>query len=971
MTSGNTPPLPLTSADIREKFLCFFEAKGHRRVASSPLVPVGDSTLLFTNSGMVQFKDVFLGFDKRPYNRAVTAQRCLRAGGKHNDLENVGYTARHHTFFEMLGNFSFGDYFKEKAIPFAWELLTSPEWLNIPSRHLWVTIFGGGDLFGDGKSIPADDDAFNIWKKTLIEKDFSESDAENRIIKINTADNFWMMGETGPCGPCSEIFYNRNINATRFEGEDPEKADDCVEIWNLVFMQYNRDDSGILHSLPAPCVDTGMGLERISAVMQKVKSNYKIDLFKDLIDLDRGDQSKILDRYIDPKAMDTIASVRLSHINSENISSARVIADHIRAAAFLIADGVLPSNEGRGYVLRRIIRRAIVHGGKIAYSNFPEDWDSPLKEEHIPARATFNTSAPWLYKLMPLLAQKMGEQYPVLCEKQNSIESSIKQEEEIFSRTFLRGKMILESTLQSLVSLTPGEKQTLEFRDLGEEVTISRESKLPPKTIPGDVAFKLYDTYGFPLDALRDYAKEAGFEGVDIDGFNSLMEQQRARSRAAGKFKEGRGVVQFDGAATQFCGYDSLECEAEILAIYINGESAANACEKTQAELVLSATPFYAEGGGQVGDLGKIYKGDAHAEVVDAQRIRADVFSHHIKIEAGEFKVGDIVSCAVDAERRRNIARNHSATHLMHSALRKVLGEHVAQRGSLVAAGHLRFDFSHRASVTADELREIESIVNFQIRENCAADIKYLSYNEAIALGATALFGEKYGDVVRVVTLNPNFSIELCGGTHVARCGEIGFFQFTNEAAIAAGVRRVEAMTGEGAVVRVQEISRRMIQIADSLKSPATKIEEKINQLRDELRASHKQLESLQRGQMDSQVAALAEKAEWIGDARIVVAAIDDADAKSLRAIAEKLRVQIAPSLIMLMGGKDGKASYIASVDEKCKSEINAREWIGVASELLGGRGGGKADFAQAGGGDIQKIPAALDAAKKWAMEKK
>ena len=920
MTSGNTPPLPLTSADIREKFLCFFEAKGHRRVASSPLVPVGDSTLLFTNSGMVQFKDVFLGFDKRPYNRAVTAQRCLRAGGKHNDLENVGYTARHHTFFEMLGNFSFGDYFKEKAIPFAWELLTSPEWLNIPSRHLWVTIFGGGDLFGDGKSIPADDDAFNIWKKTLIKKDFSESDAENRIIKINTADNFWMMGETGPCGPCSEIFYNRNINATRFEGEDPEKADDCMEIWNLVFMQYNRDDSGILHSLPAPCVDTGMGLERISAVMQGVKSNYETDVFRKLMD---EHQLKIWSEIKGGK-VDWLSK---PESGGEVFSAYRVVADHIRAAAFLIADGVLPSNEGRGYVLRRIIRRALAHGRKAL-----SDIDNP---------------PPWFYRLAEPLADLMGEAHPEIRRDCKKIESVLREEEEQFGKTYTLGMAKLEDKIR-------------EIKSAGKIIDL-----------PGDFVFNLYDTYGFPPDAARDCAKENGLPGVNESQFEECMSSQRARSRAAGKFKGGRGVVQFDGAATQFCGYDSLECEAEILAIYIGGESAANAREKTQAELVLSATPFYAEGGGQVGDLGEIYKGDAHAEVVDAQRIRADVFSHHIKIEAGEFKVGDIVSCAVDAERRRNIARNHSATHLMHSALRKVLGEHVAQRGSLVAAGHLRFDFSHRAPVTADELREIESIVNFQIRENCAADIKYLSYDEAIALGATALFGEKYGDVVRVVILNPNFSIELCGGTHVARCGEIGFFQFTNEAAIAAGVRRVEAVTGEGAVVRAQEISRRMIQIADSLKSPATKIEEKINQLRDELRASHKQLESLQRGQMDSQVAALAEKAEWIGDARIVVAAIDDADAKSLRAIAERLRVQIAPSLIMLMGGKDGKASYIASVDEKCKSKINAREWIGVASELLGGRGGGKADFAQAGGGDPQKIPAALDAAKKWAMEKK
>ena len=936
MTSGNTPPL--TSADIREKFLCFFEAKGHRRVASSPLVPVGDSTLLFTNSGMVQFKDVFLGFDKRPYNRAVTAQRCLRAGGKHNDLENVGYTARHHTFFEMLGNFSFGDYFKEKAIPFAWEFLTSPEWLNIPSRHLWVTIFGGGDLFGDGKSILADDDAFNIWKKTLIKKDFSESDAENRIIKINTADNFWMMGETGPCGPCSEIFYNRNINATRFEGEDSAKADDCVEIWNLVFMQYNRDDSGILHSLPAPCVDTGMGLERISAVMQGVKSNYETDVF----------------RKLDVHLLNIWSAIKGKELNwtgkfesrGNVFSASRVVSDHIRAAAFLIADGVLPSNEGRGYVLRRIIRRALAHGRKAL-----SDIDNP---------------PPWFYRLAEPLADLMGSAYPILNDRAKVISDVIEQEEKAFKKTVEIGLQVFENELLKL------SEEKIPPMHNGPNITlIKRPEKRSRENISGEMAFKLYDTYGVPIDALRDIAKSKGFAGINESEFEKCMSQQRARSRAAGKFKGGRGVVQFDGAATQFCGYDSLECEAEILAIYINGESAANAREKTQAELVLSATPFYAEGGGQVGDLGKIYKSDAHAEVVDAQRIRADVFSHHIKIEAGEFKVGDIVSCAVDAERRRNIARNHSATHLMHSALQKVLGEHVAQRGSLVAAGHLRFDFSHRAPVTADELREIESIVNFQIRENCAADIKYLSYNEAIALGATALFGEKYGDVVRVVTLNPNFSIELCGGTHVARCGEIGFFQFTNEAAIAAGVRRVEAVTGEGAVVRAQEISRRMIHIADSLKSPATKIEEKINQLRDELRASHKQLESLQRGQMDSQVAALAEKAEWIGDARIVVAAIDDADAKSLRAIAEKLRVQIAPSLIMLMGGKDGKASYIASVDEKCKSKINAREWIGVASELLGGRGGGKADFAQAGGGDIQKIPAALDAAKKWVMEKK
>ncbi|MBE8158657.1 MAG: alanine--tRNA ligase, partial [Betaproteobacteria bacterium] len=746
----------MKSAEIREKFLQFFESRGHARVPSSPLVPANDPTLLFTNSGMVQFKDVFLGFDKRPYKTAATAQRCLRAGGKHNDLQNVGYTARHHTFFEMLGNFSFGEYFKEKAIPLAWEFLTSPEWLGIDKKHLWVTVFGGGKIFGaEFAAVPPDEDAYNLWKAELIKAGFSEAEAEKRITRIPTTDNFWMMGDTGPCGPCSEIFYDRDINAKCFRGEDEQYADICVEVWNLVFMEFNRNGSGELKKLPAPCVDTGMGLERISAVLQNKESNYDIDMFRGLLE-----QVENIVR--------SGGGLTPSH---------RVVADHIRAAAYLIADGVLPDNEGRGYVLRKIIRRALIHGAKVA--------KKPGLETN-----------PWFCNLADNLPEIMGgEAGAILHEKRGEIYEVLEREEDGFYKNFLSGRAHLIKKIKE------------EREQIGLVKDAGKPGKPPPKKMPqfsGAAAFELYDTYGFPVEATLDEVVAQHFSGIDMEEFDKCMAQQRARSRAAMKFNIGQKTVEYGGAPTEFLGYDSLQCETEINAIFINGESVQETRSGDEVLIVLNRTPFYAESGGQIGDIGIIRAKDGMAKVCDTQKIRADVWGHIVKIADGVIKVGGKVECEVDAPRRQNIARNHSATHLLHAALRKVLGGHVRQKGSLVAAEYLRFDFSHGGALSENELREVEEIINGQIRANSKVQTELLPYKDAIKRGAMALFGEKYGGTVRMVSIDPAFSLELCGGTHVARAGDVGFFQIVSEGAVAAGVRRIEASCAAAALSRAQ-----------------------------------------------------------------------------------------------------------------------------------------------------------------------
>ena len=886
-----------SSAEIREKFLRFFEAREHRRVASSPLVPANDPTLLFTNSGMVQFKDVFLGFDKRPYDRAVTAQRCLRAGGKHNDLENVGYTARHHTFFEMLGNFSFGQYFKEKAVPYAWEFLTGKDGLQIPREHLWVTVFGGGHLFGENAPpVPADEQAAELWAQTLAAAGFSAKEAEARIARIPTADNFWMMGETGPCGPCSEIFYNRNPKADRFEGEDPARADDCVEVWNLVFMQFNRDDSGVLHPLPAPCVDTGMGLERVSAVMQNVRGNFETDSFAKL--------NAAVNR--------AIVQAGGADCEGEYAPSHYVVADHVRAASFLIADGVAPSNEGRGYVLRRIIRRALRHGHKLG------------------------ATAPFFHKIVPAVADAMARAHPVIAERREVVTAELAREEKNFAGALARGMTILRGEME----------------------------RAEGKSVSGEAVFTLYDTYGFPADLTADVARESGMS-VDMDDFEKRMGEQRARSRAAMKFKSGQKTVNYDGAPTEFTGYDATSAEARTLAIFSEGAPVDEVRAGESAVIVLDRTPFYAESGGQVGDAGTLRGGGCECAILDAQKLRADAWGHSAEIKKGALRVGDVVSAEVDSARRANIARAHSATHLMHSALRIVLGDHVAQRGSLVEAGRLRFDFSHNAAVSAEELREAERIVNERIRRNDEAQTETLPYDDAVARGATALFGEKYGDIVRMVTIGADYSVELCGGTHVCRAGDIGFFRFAGESAIAAGIRRVEAVAGGEAVLFSQEESRALLSGAALLKSPPEKLAEKIAQLQEERKNAARELEKLRAAQTGALALELAAKAERMGAVNVLAEKVAGLEGKGLRELAAELRGRLeSPCAIFLAGG----GAMAALVDsDLAGGKWDAREWMKVAADAAGAKGGGRADFAQAGGADAAKLDSALQAAREWA----
>ena len=895
------PPPVLSSAEIREKFLRFFEERGHQRVPSSPLVPANDPTLLFTNSGMVQFKDVFLGFDKRPYNRAVTAQRCLRAGGKHNDLENVGYTARHHTFFEMLGNFSFGDYFKEKAIPYAWEFLTSPDWLGLSREHLWVTVFGGGQLFGpDFPPVPADEQAAELWEKTLVAGGFSPEEARGRIARIPTADNFWMMGETGPCGPCSEIFYNRNPKAERFEGEDEDKADDCVEVWNLVFMQFNRDDSGALHPLPAPCVDTGMGLERISAVMQGVRGNFETDAFAAL--------NAAVNR--------AVAEAGGGDCGGKYAPSHYVVADHIRAAAFLIADGVPPSNEGRGYVLRRIIRRALRHGHKLG------------------------ATAPFFHKIVPAVAEAMAEAHPVIADKREIVTRELAREEKNFAGALARGLTILRGEMDHAKG----------------------------KTVSGEAAFTLYDTYGFPADLTADVARESGMS-VDMEDFEKRMGEQRARSRAAMKFKSGQKTVHYDGAPTEFVGYDSFEAEARVLAVYADGRLVKEASEGQSVVVVLDRTPFYAESGGQVGDTGSLFCGESECIVADTQKLRTDAWGHSVEISKGRIRVDDYVLARVDTIRRESVKCAHSATHLMHFALREILGPHVEQRGSLVDRDQLRFDFSHNAPISTDQLRRVEDHVNNQIRHNVEVLTDTMSYQDALGKGAMALFGEKYGDEVRVVEIG--LSIELCGGTHVNRSGNIGYFRFISQSAVAAGIRRVGAMVGDLAVTASQLEREGLAQAAMQLKVssaslgvPIEEVAAKISQLQEERREAERELEKLRAARLGAVAAQLAQKAARMGGANVVIEEAADVDGKGLRELASQLRGRLeSPAAIFLAGGN----AMAALVDKELGDKWSAREWIQVAAEQAGAKGGGRADFAQAGGADAAKLEAALETARKWA----
>ncbi|HXC40309.1 MAG TPA: alanine--tRNA ligase, partial [Burkholderiales bacterium] len=743
----------MRSAEIRDRYLKFFQSKGHIIVASSPLVPANDPTLLFTNSGMVQFKDVFLGKETRPYKRATTAQRCVRAGGKHNDLENVGYTARHHTFFEMLGNFSFGDYFKRDAILFAWELLTKV--YGLPADKLWVTVY------------KTDDEAYDLWAKDV-------GVPKERIVRIGDkpgggSDNFWQMADTGPCGPCSEIFYDHGPDvAGGPPGSPDEDGDRYIEIWNLVFMQYDRDDKGVLTPLPKPCVDTGMGLERVAAVLQHVHSNYEIDLFQDLIK----------------------AAARETGAKDLANPSLKVIADHIRASAFLIVDGVIPSNDGRGYVLRRIIRRALRHGHKLGQSR------------------------PFFHKLVKDLAAAMGEAYPELAKAERNVAATLKAEEERFAETLEHGMKILEVALAQ-----------------------------PGATIDGETVFTLYDTYGFPVDLTADVARERG-KSIDMAGYEAAMDKQRATARAASKF-QAAASVQYSGAKTEFKGYDTLKLDAKVVALYREGSAVPALGAGEEGIVVLDRTPFYAESGGQVGDIGDISAGTgSHFKVHDTQKIQADVFGHHGRQAAGKLSVGDTVTAHVDVRARHRAAWNHSATHLMHAALRRVLGHHVQQKGSLVDAEHTRFDFSHGKPMTAEEIRAVEDLVNREIRANHAVASRVMPYDDAIKAGAMALFGEKYGDEVRVIGMG-EFSTELCGGTHVARTGDIGFFKIVSESGVAAGVRRVEAVTGEGALAWVQDQEARLAQAAGVLKAPATELTQRLEQVLDNLRAAEKEVARL------------------------------------------------------------------------------------------------------------------------------
>ena len=876
----------MTAADIRRQFLEYFAKQGHTIVPSASLVPGNDPTLLFTNSGMVQFKDVFLGTEKRSYVRAADVQRCLRAGGKHNDLENVGYTARHHTFFEMLGNWSFGDYFKRDAIRYAWELLTRV--YKLSPGQLWVTVY------------QTDDEAYAIWADDI-------GVPRERIVRIGdnkgapyASDNFWQMADTGPCGPSSEIFYDHGpAIAGGPPGSPDAEGDRYIEIWNLVFMQFDRDDKGTLTPLPKPCVDTGMGLERLAAVLQHVHSNYDIDLFRDLIRA-------------------AAASTRSKDLDSPSL---RVIADHIRACAFLITDGVIPSNEGRGYVLRRIIRRAIRHGYQLGQVQ------------------------PFFHKLVPELSRLMGDAYPELPLRQDHVVQVLRAEEERFADTLEHGMKVLEAALADA-------------------------AKTGTKTLPGATAFTLYDTFGFPFDLTADVCRERGMS-FDQAGFELAMDRQRERARAASSFKAADGL-DYAGARTVFDGYDTLAEDARVVALYRDGSPVDALATGQHGVVVLDRTPFYAESGGQVGDRGELSASGACLTlfaVHDTQKIQADVFGHHGEVKSGELRVNDTVAARVDSDSRQRAAWNHSATHLMHAALRRVLGAHVTQKGSLVDAHRTRFDFAHTQPMTGEELRTVEALVNRAIRANYPVEVRLMPYDDAIKSGAMALFGEKYGDEVRVLRMG-DFSTELCGGTHVGRTGDIGSFKIVSESGVAAGIRRVEAVTAEAALAHTHELESELDSAARALKTSRADVPAKVQQMLEQLKALEKELSKFKSKLASSQGVDIAAQAVEVNGAQVLAAAIDGADAKSLRDTLDQLKGRFKSAAIVL-GSTDGpKVTLIAGVTSDLTGRIKAGDLVNHVATQVGGKGGGRADMAQAGGTMPEKLPAALASVKGWVEQR-
>ncbi len=864
----------LQTAEIRRLFLDYFRRQGHTVVPSSPLVPAGDPTLLFTNAGMVQFKDVFLGRETRPYTRAASCQKCLRAGGKHNDLENVGYTARHHTFFEMLGNFSFGDYFKREAIGYAWEFLTRE--LEIPPEKLWVTVF------------EEDDEAAAIW---LDEIGVDPA----RFSRIGAHDNFWSMGEVGPCGPCTEVFYDHGPEVPGGPPGTPEaEGDRYVEIWNLVFMQYDRAADGTLTPLPKPSVDTGMGLERIAAVMQGVHSNYDIDLFRHLIRA-------------------AAAVVGTGDLSS---SSLKVIADHIRAAAFLVAEGILPSNEGRGYVLRRIVRRAVRHGYLLGCRE------------------------PFFHKLVAPLGEVMGDAYPEIVEKHAEIEPVLRREEGRFAETLEQGMQILEDSL----------------------------ARLRDRRIPGELIFRLYDTYGFPVDLTRDFAREHGLE-LDLEGFEREMAKQRERARAASGFDTGHHKVIPIHAKTRFVGYDTLRCEARVQAL-VKDEAETDRLEAgDEGIVVLDRTPFYAEGGGQVGDRGVIRTADGARFRVEDTRRQGDTWLHVGRMVQGALERGAAVIAEVDEEARNATALNHSATHLLHAALRQVLGGHVQQKGSLVEPARLRFDFSHFEPLTREQIEEIERLVNRQIRRNLEVSAEVMAYDAALQAGALALFGEKYGDRVRVLRIG-DFSVELCGGTHVRRSGDIGFFKIVAESGVAAGVRRIEAVTGDEAVRWAQQADRTLASLAELFKSPAETLVDKARQSLERSRRLEKEVERLQAKLAAAAGGDLASRAVAVGDVKVLAARIEGGDPKALRTTLDQLKNKLDRAVVVLATVRDGKVTLVAGVTKDLTDRFKAGELVNFVAGQVGGRGGGRPDFAQAGGNEPDKLDQALSSVVDWVRER-
>ena len=878
----------MTVNDIRRRFIDFFVSKGHTHFASSPLVPGNDPTLLFTNSGMVQFKDVFLGQDQRPYVRATTSQRCVRAGGKHNDLENVGYTARHHTFFEMLGNFSFGDYFKRDAIRYAWELLTGV--YALPMDRLWVTVYID------------DDDAYALWRDDI-------GIPESRIVRIGdnkgakyASDNFWQMADTGPCGPCSEIFYDHGADVAGGPPGSPDAdGDRYIEIWNLVFMQFNRDAQGTLAPLPKASVDTGMGLERLAAVLQHVHSNYEIDLFADLIR----------------------AAARETGTEDLDNPSLRVIADHIRACAFLIVDGVIPGSEGRGYVLRRIVRRAIRHGYQLGRKQ------------------------PFFYNLVEDLDRQMGDAYPELRRDKARVAQVLKAEEERFGETLDNGMRILDAALARLGSASKGRAAVLD----------------------GDTAFTLYDTYGFPLDLTADVARGRGVT-VDEKGFDRAMEAQRERARAASQFKMG-DTLAYEGPKTKFRGYETLSEEARVIALYRDGAQVDSLTTGQRGVVVLDSTPFYAEAGGQVGDRGELTKSGVCLmlfRVEDTQKVQPDVYGHAGEVATGELRVGDTVAAQVDLDARGRTVRNHSATHLMHKALREVLGGHVQQKGSLVDADKTRFDFAHHAPMTDDEIRRVEALVNAEILDNHPTNARVMAMEEAQQLGAVMLFGEKYGDSVRVLDIGS--SRELCGGTHVARTGDIGLFKITDEGGVAAGIRRVEAVTGKGALAYVQAREALLNSAAAALKAPVAELEARIGQLVESARATERELARVKTKAAASAGDDLAGHAIDVKGAKVVAATIDGADAKALRETMDKLKDKLGSAAIVLSSIADGKVTLIAGVTSDLTGRVKAGELVNHVAQQVGGKGGGRPDMAQAGGTNPAALPMALQSVQGWVEQR-